>query len=124
MGRKCNGKEYEALGVKSSVLSLARRALRPPMWRSVALFFCVRAISSSISLIRSHIPMVGEGSRCGNGERWRRGWDEKGLSRGVNGWHQNFGKAATCAGIWVEGEGGQRQEERAANEEAKGMGKT
>lgn len=60
MGKKGNGKEYEALGVKSSVLSLARRALRPPMWRSVALFFCVRAISSSISLIRSQIPMVGE----------------------------------------------------------------
>ena len=38
-------------GACSSVRSLARRALSWPRWYSVALFFCVRAISASISLI-------------------------------------------------------------------------
>ena len=56
------------VGSSSCDLYLANLALRVPRWYSVALFFCVRAISFSISLIFSRMPMVINRERHGREE--------------------------------------------------------
>ena len=48
----------ELAPVCTSVLNLAKRARNAIKWELVALFFCVRLISSSMSLILSTSPMV------------------------------------------------------------------
>eukprot|EP00958_Prasinococcus_capsulatus_P011490 scaffold1142_cov387-Prasinococcus_capsulatus_cf.AAC.4 len=65
--KRCTSKPSPAApvlppGSSSCVRSLASFALSWPKWYSVALFFCVRAISSSISLIFSWIPMLATSS--------------------------------------------------------------
>eukprot|EP00982_Pelagococcus_subviridis_P017385 31534-Pelagococcus_subviridis.AAC.7 len=50
-------------GARSCVRSLASLDFKMPRWPSVALFFCVRDISSSMSLIFSRIPMATDGRR-------------------------------------------------------------
>ncbi len=53
-------------GVMSSLLSFASLALSMPKWPAVALFFCVRAISASISAILSRMVDMVE-TRCDGG---------------------------------------------------------
>lgn len=49
---------------RTSARSLARRAFMRPRWCSVALFFCVRFISASISLIFSRMPILNTNPIC------------------------------------------------------------
>ena len=71
---ECEGVAVEDVKreILTSVRSLASCARRRMRWELVALFFCVLAISTSMSLIRSMIPMVAGYSKRLSSSRTKR----------------------------------------------------